>query len=103
MKIEAISPGQQEVTTGAARGCRQMVAAEQGRLRQQYEARLSELEAERQGAEADLAQVRLRQSSLGRDPAREHLGEWKALRKNPKVAVCSKPFYKARMTRICYR
>ena len=31
--------------------------AEQARLRQQYEARLSELEAERQGAEADLAQV----------------------------------------------
>lgn len=36
-----------------------MVAAEQGRLRQQYEARLTELEAERQGAEADLAQVRV--------------------------------------------
>jgi hypothetical protein len=33
------------------------VAAEQRRLRQQYEARLAELEAERHGAEADLAQV----------------------------------------------
>lgn len=35
------------------------MAAEQRRLRQQYEARLAELEAERQGAEADLAQVGL--------------------------------------------
>ena len=36
---------------------RNMLAAEQRRLRQQYEARLAELEAERHGAEADLAQV----------------------------------------------
>lgn len=37
-----------------------MVAAEQKRLREQYEARLAELEAERHGAEADLAQVGLK-------------------------------------------
>lgn len=36
---------------------RNMLAAEQRRLRQQYESRLAELEAERHGAEADLAQV----------------------------------------------
>ena len=41
---------------------RNMVAAEQRRLRGQYEARLAELEAERHGAEADLAQVRARRA-----------------------------------------
>jgi hypothetical protein len=45
---------QTAVSTGP---CRNMLAAEQRRLQGQYEARLAELEAERHGAEADLAQV----------------------------------------------
>ena len=55
MKQAAISPAHPAP-------CRSMLAAEQRRLREQYEARLTELEVERQGAEADLAQVLLQRA-----------------------------------------
>lgn len=59
---QKIASMQSQLLTGGAAlqdtpAFRNLVAAEQRRLRQQYEARLVELEAERQGAEADLAQV----------------------------------------------